>query len=219
MSAAGVVDGAVRQQPLNEWLERRLERFGSGGLVLDLGCGRGFWLDRMAASGLDPVGLEYRHDRAREFAGPQPIVVGDAARLPFRDASVALVWCIHVLHHLDDPAAALAEAHRVLAADGHLIIAETVEDHPLLRIGRRVRPRWDGVPVRSRFTRSTFQGYLANAGFATLDVRQHSLVSWAAWALPKYEAATWRRLSRLEDRLPASLSRWGAHVEIVARPA
>ncbi len=208
----------ARYRPLNPWLERRLELLGADGPVLDLGCGRGFWLDRMQDAGLDPLGVEYREDRARQYRGTRPVAVGDASLLPLRDQSVGLVWCIHVLHHLPGPMTALREARRVLRPGGHLVLAETVEDHPIIRLGRRVRPRWDGVPVESRYTRSEFGRSLADAGFEVVDQRQHSLVSWAAWALPAGQEATWRGLSRLERHLPRRLHRWGAHLEVVARP-
>ena len=206
------------RRTLNPWIEQHLRRLGPDGTVIDLGCGRGYWLDHMQAEGLDPIGVEYRHDRAREYAGTSPIAVGDAARLPLRDRSARLVWCIHVLHHLPGPSAALAEARRVLHPDGHLILAETVEDHPLIRIGRSVRPRWDGVPVHARFSRSSLERSVADAGFRIVAVRQHSIVSWAAWALSHGAEASWRGLTRLERHLPRLPGALGRHVEIVATP-
>ena len=202
---------------LNPWIEGHLRRLGQARPVLDVGCGRGFWLDRMSDDALDAIGVEYRFERAREYAGSQPIVVGDATSLPLPDAAAGMVWCIHVLHHLTHPARALAEMRRVLRPGGHLVIAETVEDHPLIRIGRQVRPRWDGVPVESRYTRSAFEQLLGDAGFETVDIRQHSIVSWAAWGLPIGAAATWRGLTHVERLVPARWNRWGAHVEVVAR--
>jgi SAM-dependent methyltransferase len=201
---------------LNEWLETRLERFGRDATVLDLGSGRGYWLDRMIRRGLTPVGVEYRRERAVEYEGDAPVAVGDALRLPFRDASIDLVWSIHVLHHLPDPETALREVRRVLRPDGHLVIAETVEDHPVIRVARSVRPRWDGVPVHARFSGRTFRALVGDSGLEVVDSRQHSLVSWAAWALPRGREAAWLRLSRMERRLPARVNRWGAHLEIVA---
>jgi SAM-dependent methyltransferase len=204
---------------LNEWLETRLERFGRDATVLDLGSGRGYWLDRMERRGLTPVGVEYRRERAAEYDGDAPISVGDALRLPFRDASIDLVWSIHVLHHLPDPATALREVRRVLRPGGHLVIAETVEDHPVIRLARSVRPRWDGVPVHARFRSRAFLALVGHCGLEIVDSRQHSLVGWAAWALPRGQEAAWLRLSRMERRVPPRLNRWGAHLELVATTA
>ena len=202
---------------LNPWLEERLAGLGAAGPVLDFGCGRGYWLDHMTTKGLVPVGIEPDPNRVREAAVYAPAVVGEGGRLPFADASFGLVWCIHVLHHLDDAAAALVEVRRVLRPGGHVILAETVEDNPVVRIGRRVRPEWDGVPIQSRFTAGALVAMLQASGLDVVDQRQHSLVSFAVWALPVGARSAWNGLSRAEGWLPGSLNRWGAHLECVGR--
>ena len=204
---------------LNPYLESALSRLAGEGPVLDLGCGRGFWLQRMAAGGCRPVGIEPEPDRARLALAHAPVAAADGARLPLRDGSVGLAWCLHVLHHLDDPERALAEIRRVLRPGGHLLLAETVEDHPAIRLVRRVRPSWDGIPVRSRFGAGNLLDLVRGAGFEVVDSRQHSLLSFAAWTIPVRPDRAWVRLSQLEARLPAWFSRWGAHVECVARAA
>ncbi|HEX2517565.1 MAG TPA: class I SAM-dependent methyltransferase [Chloroflexota bacterium] len=75
------------------------------GPLVDLGCGRrpvpgAFGLDRQALPGVAVV--------ARL----------DAAHLPFREASLARVYARHVLEHLEDVPAAMAEIHRVLRPGG-----------------------------------------------------------------------------------------------------
>ncbi len=208
----------MRQQPLNPWLEERLDRWAGTGPVLDLGCGRGYWMEHLAAKGVPAVGLEHALDRAVLAGHHGPVVSGDAARLPFADASVGLVWCIHVLHHLPEPALVLAEVARVLRPGGALVLAETVEDNPALRLGRRIHGSWDGVGIHARFTGATLLDGVAAAGLETVEHRQHSLASFAAWALPAPAGrAVWRGLSAVESRLPATLSRWGAHLECLAR--
>jgi SAM-dependent methyltransferase len=56
--------------------------------------------------------------------GPTTRLVCDAHRLPFADASFDAVVVQAVLEHVLDPAACVAEIHRVLAPDG-LVYAET----------------------------------------------------------------------------------------------
>lgn len=202
---------------VNPYLEGHLRALGPAGLVLDLGCGRGDWMARMVKEGLTPVGIEPEEDRAKMALAFAPAAVADGQLLPFRDASIAVVWCIHVLHHLEDPVAALAEIRRVLQPGGHLILAETVEDNPVIRLGRRIHPEWDGVHVHSRFTAATLLDLVADAGLDVVDRRQHSLVSFAAWLLPMGARRTWMAVRGLEERLPRSVDRWGAHLECVAR--
>ncbi|HUR23979.1 MAG TPA: class I SAM-dependent methyltransferase [Acidimicrobiales bacterium] len=202
---------------VNPYLEGHLRALGPAGLVLDLGCGRGDWMARMRKEGLTPVGIEPEQDRAKLALAFAPAAVADGQLLPFRDASIAVVWCIHVLHHLENPVAALAEIRRVLQPGGHLILAETVEDNPVIRLGRRLHPEWDGVHVHSRFTAAALLDLLGDAGLHVIDQRQHSFVSFAAWLLPMGARRTWMAVRRLEDLLPRSAARWGAHLECVAR--
>jgi malonyl-CoA O-methyltransferase len=50
-------------------------------------------------------------------------LAGDAAKLPLKSASTAIVWSNLLLHWLDDPLPALAEAHRVLEVGGLLMFS------------------------------------------------------------------------------------------------
>jgi SAM-dependent methyltransferase len=208
----------VTVRPLNPWLEERLERLAGAGPVLDLGCGRGYWMRHLSELRIPALGVEPERDRAVLAGRFGPVVAGDGAHLPLADGRVGLVWCLHVLHHLPDPFGVLSEVRRVLRPGGTLILAETVEDNPLLRAGRRVHDSWDGVGIHARFTAGSLLGDIAGAGFEVVEHRQHSLVSFAAWALPAgADRRAWHALNGLEARLPAALSRWGAHLECVAR--
>jgi SAM-dependent methyltransferase len=216
----------VTPEPVNPWMEERLARFGHAGTILDLGCGRGWWLARMSAQGMAPVGVEpdpLRAAAAHARTGVA-VAVADGRRLPLADGSVSLVWCVHVLHHLADPQTALAEARRVLSPTGTLILAETVEDHPAIRIARRLRPEWDGVAIASRFTAERCVAMLEAAGLEVVEQRQHSWISFAAWALPVAPRRAWVTASAWEDRLSRRwaaadrATRFGAHLECVARP-
>jgi SAM-dependent methyltransferase len=187
--------------------------------VLDLGSGRGFWLGYMHEHDIRGVGIEHDPVRARESLAHAPVAAADGAHLPLIEGAFSLVWCIHVLHHLDDPALVLREARRVLRPGGHLILAETVEDNPAIRLGRRVWPHWDGVPIRSKFRAMSLLSLVDGAGLEVVEHRQHSLASFAAWTLPEALAGkAWVTMSGIEERVvPDALNRWGAHVELVAR--
>jgi SAM-dependent methyltransferase len=54
--------------------------------------------------------------------GTRPQVYGDAAALPFADASFDTVMLLDVLEHVAEPEAALREAARVLAPSGQLLL-------------------------------------------------------------------------------------------------
>ena len=94
------------------------------GRLLDVGCGSGHFVAAAVAAGWHPVGLEIAAETcatARTTSG-RGVVQSDSAVLPFETASMDAVTFINVLDHLLDPYGALAEAHRVLAPDGLLVI-------------------------------------------------------------------------------------------------
>jgi SAM-dependent methyltransferase len=209
------------------WAERRrlapfadLEAALGGGRspVLDLGCGRGFWLRRIASAGLQVVGVEPDPARARMAGAVAPVVVAAGANLPLADASVGTVWCLHVLHHLDEPAAVLAEVRRVLRPDGRLLLAESVEDNPAIRLARTLWPSWEGVPVRARFSAAELAGMVAGAGLRTVELRQHTPLSFLGLVPPRGGEPIWSALRGVERAARGRLDRWGAYVDCVARP-
>lgn len=139
------------------------------GRLLDIGCGRGYALERFGGYGFQPIGLEIGEHTLREAQLRGPVLQGTADLLPFGDGVFDVVVVIQVCHHVDDPPAVLAEIRRVLRPGGYLLLWETTEDSPLVRAGRRLRPHWDGVPVRARFRTDELRVWLANAGLAPVE--------------------------------------------------
>jgi SAM-dependent methyltransferase len=99
------------------------ELLGPGdGLCLDLGCGGGLYFDVLAATGRTVVGLDRSADQLRIARGRnRQIVQGDAAALPFADGTFRAVATLWISTDVDDFAAVLAEASRVLAPGGRLV--------------------------------------------------------------------------------------------------
>lgn len=96
----------------------------AAGRLLDVGCGPGGLLEEAARGGWRPLGLEVAEAPARAAATRTgyPVVQADAARLPVRDRALDAVVLANVLDHLADPAAALAEARRVLRPGGRIAV-------------------------------------------------------------------------------------------------
>jgi methionine biosynthesis protein MetW len=95
-----------------------------GGLVLDVGCGDGFFLSLLKKAGLEAEGIDISdiavaHARDRGLTARQ----GDFARepLPFKDHSFSTVVALDVLEHVYDPLRVLEEMKRVTA--GTIIIS------------------------------------------------------------------------------------------------
>lgn len=108
--------------------------------ILDLGCGRGGSFSALAARypdaeliGLDVSPAMLSAGRAqktgwRRWLGIRETednwrLAADASHLPLTARSTALVWSNLLLHWLDDPIPALAEAHRVLEIGGLLMFS------------------------------------------------------------------------------------------------
>jgi SAM-dependent methyltransferase len=103
------------------------------GLLLDDGCGTGWWLSALRARGVPAerlVGVDLLEERvaaAREQVPGASLRQADASRLPLRDASCSLVTLFTVLSAMPSRAAvaaALAEARRVTAPGGAVVVWE-----------------------------------------------------------------------------------------------
>ncbi|PPR17526.1 MAG: hypothetical protein CFH40_02613 [Alphaproteobacteria bacterium MarineAlpha10_Bin3] len=88
-----------------------------GDRILDVGCAKGFLVKDLLAEGIDAYGVDVSH---YALLNCEPEVVGrlhigSAERLPFPDASFAVVLAINTLHNLKKPdlIAALHEMERL----------------------------------------------------------------------------------------------------------
>lgn len=94
------------------------------GPVLELGCGNGKLLKPLANAGIDVVGLDVSWNILRRLPPGSPLVLADAAALPFCDGAFSAVLDIHCTGHLGHAGRAQAarEAWRVLRPGGVLVV-------------------------------------------------------------------------------------------------
>jgi SAM-dependent methyltransferase len=111
-------------------------RNASGRRVLDWGCGTGYGSARLALAGAqsvlgidgDPLSIRYAQ---RRFAASGPVFgIGDLAGLA---GPYDLIFAPYLLPQVEDPRAAIAQASRLLAPDGVLIVAvpPIVDEHAM----------------------------------------------------------------------------------------
>jgi ubiquinone/menaquinone biosynthesis C-methylase UbiE len=125
-------DYTIAEWPWFSWVMRQLD-LKPGDCILDIGCGPG-WLWSEAANNV-PEGLELTLadlspgmvDEAVQRCCPLPFKsvkgqVADATNLPFEDGAFDTVLAAHMLYHLADPAAGIAEMFRVLRPGGVLAV-------------------------------------------------------------------------------------------------
>lgn len=160
--------------PLVATRMRRFPQFVPGGLVIDVGCGPGHELAELRDRGWRVAGVELDRETARRAAAELRIDVHpgtlEDARLP--DACADVVILRHVLEHLPDPAATLAEIRRVLRPRGRLLVE-------LPNAGgweaRAFGPWWRGWELPRHlyhFTPRTVRALLHRSGFQDVTVRQ-----------------------------------------------
>jgi len=103
---------------------------GPGTRLLDVGCGTGELLADAAARGAAVSGADVAPgmaSRARRAVPGADVRVAEAEDLPWADGAFDVVSAVAVLHLVDDPAAAVAEAARVLAPGGLLAVCGWAE--------------------------------------------------------------------------------------------
>ncbi|HKN62784.1 MAG TPA: class I SAM-dependent methyltransferase [Gaiellaceae bacterium] len=92
------------------------------GRLLDIGCGGGSHTAAFAAEGWEPVGLDVSEAQLQLARGRGcEVVLGRAESLPFADASFDAAVSLWTHTDVDDWAAALREARRVVRPGGPLV--------------------------------------------------------------------------------------------------
>jgi ubiquinone/menaquinone biosynthesis C-methylase UbiE len=99
-----------------------VRRVGQGMDVLEVGCGTGLLLSRVAGFARSAKGIDLSPgmlERARQRG--LDVVEGSATALPFGDASFDVAYSFKVLSHVPELERALAEMIRVVRPGGHIV--------------------------------------------------------------------------------------------------
>jgi ArsR family transcriptional regulator len=135
------------------------------GRVLDVGTGTGRMLQLLAGRADRAVGLDSSHSmlsvaRANLERASVPnweLRQGDIYSPPLDGASFDLVVIHQVLHYLDDPARAIAEAARLVAAGGRLLVVDFAPHrHDFLRAAAHRRLGFTHQQVADWFDQAEF---------------------------------------------------------------
>ena len=140
--------------------------------VLDVGIGTGSfslafadaWDGAVDLAGIDLSAsmVEIAEQRLARAGIASNVVQGNVTELPFQAARFDVVLVAHVLEHLQDPAAALAEIRRVLVPDGWVVMCMTRKSF----LGAYVQWKWR----THRLTESVGEQWLRAAGFRKYEL-------------------------------------------------
>jgi SAM-dependent methyltransferase len=114
------------------------------GSILEDGCGLGVYLEQLAKSARQVVGLEIEFERAVEAHRKKLCVVNGAGEnLPYLHASFDLVLSHEVLEHVQDDRVSLEEIFRVLKPGGRLILFIPNRGYPFETHGIYLRGKYE----------------------------------------------------------------------------
>lgn len=178
--------------------------------VLVVGCGEGVEVDHLAREiGVPVVGLDLAVDPRWKRPGVQ-LLRADARDLPFRDRAFDALYCYHVLEHVPGPAAAVAEARRILAPGGFAFFGTPNRSRLVGYAGGRAtsweKLRWNAADYWKRLTGRWSNERGAHAGFSEPELARLLAASFARvesvslpYYLGKYPglAQVWRTSFRL----------------------
>ena len=145
----------------------------STGVLVDIGTGTGRMIELIGSKASHAIGFDRSPEMLRlaraklseSDAHNWELLQGDIMALPLASASVNTAIIHQVLHYIPAPEAAIAEAARLLGADGRMLIIDFApHDHEELRDQH--------AHARLGFSDEQMSGWFRNCGMALTDSRE-----------------------------------------------
>ncbi len=162
---------------------RFIGKFKSGGRMLDIGCGPGFFLAEAKTQGWRVQGVDLSN-WAKKTAGERfgvDVFQGFLAEARFPEKSFDAIVMNDVIEHLEDPKTVLREVRRILKNDGVLYISTPDIDSVLSRI---LRAKWWGINKYHLFyfSHTTLEKIFNETGLKSIRYGSYPRVfSWNYW--------------------------------------
>ena len=153
-------------------------RLPPGARVLEVAPGPGYLAVELARRGLRVSAVDistsfvqHTADNAHDAGVSVAVRYGNAAELPYRDASFDYLVCRAAFKNFSDPLGALDEAYRVLAPGGTASIIDLRKDASL----DEIRAEVDAMQLswlNALWTRLTFRWFLLRTAYTTSAIEQ-----------------------------------------------
>ena len=188
-----------------------------GGPALEIGCGEGRVSRDLSERGYEMTGLDASPTLVRAAVTADPTgnyLLGDAADLPFPDATFDLVVAYNSLMDVEDMPAAVAQARRVIKETGRFCVcithpideagsfSEREPDAPFVIAEDCLTARWREVSFDTGGLRMTFRGWVypleqyskafERAGFVIEAIREPPISE--EWIRRDPAQARWSRI-------------------------
>jgi ubiquinone/menaquinone biosynthesis C-methylase UbiE len=154
--------------------------------VLDVGCGTGELLARIAAkypqarlAGVDPV-VEMLEVARRKLSDKVDLRVGWANGLPWPDGAFDLVVSCNMFHYITHPVEAVHEMERVLRPGGRIVITDWCDDYLACRLCN-LYLRLTSKAHYKTYREAECRALLTEAGYPRPSVERYK-ISWL-WGL------------------------------------
>jgi ubiquinone/menaquinone biosynthesis C-methylase UbiE len=102
-----------------------IEMLPDHGVLLDIGCGTGLFVEKYMAGGSGAIGIDISRGmirQARRRCARTDFIVGSGENLPFADGSFDAIASLLAFSYMKDPQGMLNEAYRVLKPGGAIAI-------------------------------------------------------------------------------------------------
>jgi 2-polyprenyl-3-methyl-5-hydroxy-6-metoxy-1,4-benzoquinol methylase len=178
---------------------RFFRRLKPAGKILDIGCGRGYFLLACRKAGYKVEGVDISTVAATYVEGELkiPVRIGEFDKINFGTDSYDVITMWHSLEHTNDPNNYLIKARRLLKDDGILIVdVPNYEGHDA-KMNWQGWPHWDLPYHFYHFTKRSLIALLKKHRF---------IVVWEKNYLSEYEKEKWKKRG-----LPNFLARYVAH--------
>ena len=159
-----------------------------GAAIVDVGCGTGKAVEELAARGATATGIDVSERMialAQHRFPANDFRVASAEELPFGDSVLQGYRAERVYQHLHDPAVALAEARRVLASGGRIVLIDQDYDMWAVdsadRATTRTLARAFADSITHPWIGRQYRALLLDAGFTdvAIDIKTLTFTSFA----------------------------------------